>query len=49
MTSAPQLTATEPEEVIEATLADYSVYDGPLGSYAVAVSGTGRRWQVDAD
>jgi uridine kinase len=39
MTVAPQLTATEPEEVIEAILADYSVYDGPLGSYAVAVSG----------
>jgi len=39
MTVAPQLTATEPEEVIAAILADYRVYDGPLGSYAVAVSG----------
>lgn len=39
MTFAPQLTATEPDEVIAAIIADYSVYDGPLGSYAVAVSG----------
>ena len=39
MTFAPQLTATEPEEVIAAIIADYSVYDGPLGPYAVAVSG----------
>ena len=39
MTVAPQLTATEPEEVIAVILADYSSYDGPLGSYAVAISG----------
>lgn len=40
MTVAPQLMATEPEEVIAAIVANYSVYDGPLGSYAVAVSGS---------
>ena len=39
MTVAPQLVATDPEEVIAAILANYSVYDGPPGSYAVAVSG----------
>lgn len=39
MTVAPQLVATDPEEVIAAILANYSVYEGPPGSYAVAVSG----------